>query len=349
MTGERSELLSVNWQPRAVPRAAPRDPYFDADLGVWVLSRFSDVSKALHESQLWPVAADGEGPPDATGRAAQTGNRSEVMAALHGSTLAQWKSEFAPAAEKIAAALPHHRVVDVLAEFVRPWSTLLAARVVDIHPDKARDLIPLAARVTASTASPENALLKADAEAAGVELDKAFVNSRLPMAGPAFIALSQTLPCLLANAWMILMNHPEEMEQLRANPELPPKSVDELLRLAGLAHTVHRQAIADVTLGEIVIERGQRVKLLLEIANHDPEQFAEPDRLDLSRRAAGHFALGAGEHSCVAAALIRMAMAISTGVFVAKFAAAERTDPVEWLGGSGFRWPAAVYARRRRD
>ena len=327
----------------------PQDPYFDADLRVWVLSRFSDVATALHESQLWPVAADGEGPPDVTGRAAQAMNRSEVLAALHGSKIAEWKLEFAPAAEKIAEALPYDRIVDVLAEFVRPWSTLLAARVVGIDVGKARDLIPLAARVTASTADPDNAVLKADAEAAGVELDKAFVNSRLPMAGPAFIALSQTLPCLLGNAWMILLNHPEDTEQLRANPELLPKAVDELLRLAGLAHTVHRQAMADVTLGEIVIERGQPVKLLLETANHDPEQFAEPDRLDLSRRAGGHFALGAGEHSCVAAALIRMAMAIATGVFVAKFAAAEGTDPVEWLGGSGFCWPVAVYARRRND
>ena len=210
-----------------------------------------------------------------------------------------------------------------------------------------------AARVTASTADPDNVVLKTDAASAGADLDNAFVNTRLPMAGPAFIALSQTLPCLLANAYMILLNHPEEMERIRANPELVPKAVDELLRLAGLAHTVHRQAVADVKLGEIRIASGQRVQLLLEVANHDFEQFAEPDQMDLSRRASGHFALGAGEHSCVAAALIRMAMGIAIGAFVRKFVAAEKTDPeqtgpIEWLGGSGFRWPAAVYARRRK-
>lgn len=349
MTGESSRRPSENRQPSRTPRPAPQDPHFDSDLGVWVVSRFSDVSTALHEPQLWPVAVDGEGSPDAAGRTAQTGNRSEVLAALHSSKIAEWKSEFAPIAEAIAETLPHGRVVDVLAEFGRPWALLLAARVVGIDADKARDQIPLAVKVTASTADPDNALLKADAEAAGVELDKAFVNSPLPMAGPAFIALSQTLPCLLANAWLILLNHPEDMERVRANPELLLRAVDELLRLAGLAHTVHRQAMDDVQLGEILIQRGQRVKVLLETANHDPEQFAEPDRLDLSRRATGHFALGAGEHSCVAAALIRMAMGIATGVFVRKFTASERTGPVEWLGGSGFRWPVAVYAMRRND
>ena len=125
------------------------------------------------------------------------------------------------------------------------------------------------------------------------------------------------------------------------------KYADATLRLAGLARVVHREAIADVRLGDLTIERGQRVDLLLEAANHDPEQFAEPDRLNLSRRATGHFALGAGGHSCVAAALIRMAMGVATGVLVEGFIPGEQDDPVEWHGGSGFRWPAAVYAVRR--
>jgi cytochrome P450 len=203
--------------------------------------------------------------------------------------------------------------------------------------------------VTASTAAPEDAALKVDAAAAGAELDQTFVSSPVPMGGPAFIALSQTLPCLLANAWLILLNYTEEMERLRTNPALLAKAVEELLRLAGLARVLHRRAIADVTLKGIVIERGQCVNLMLDVANHDPEEFAEPDRLNLSRRTIGNFALGAAEHSCAAALLIKMAMGVATGVFVDKFIPATHAEHVAWRGGSGFRWPAAVLAQRRPE
>jgi cytochrome P450 len=335
------------WQSDEM-KNAPQAPYFDASRGVWVLTRFSDVSAALHEPELWPVAPNGEGQLDDAGRTTQGKNRSEVLAALHASKIAEWRAEFAPLAAAIATALPPDRVIDVVGEFARPWSLLLAAKVVGIEVVQARRLEPLAARVTSSTAAPENVALKADASAAGAELDQAFANSRLPMAGPAFIALSQTLPCLLANAWLILLHHPAETEQIAANPELLPRAVDELLRLAGLARVVHRQAIADVKLGETSLVQGQRVDLMLEAANYDSEQFPNPERLDLTRRAAGHFALGAGDHSCVAASLIRMAMGIATGVFVEQFVPGDRSDAVEWLGGSGFRWPAALYARKRK-
>jgi len=328
-------------------KEAPQAPYFDAGRGVWVLTRFSDVSAALHEPELWPVAPNGDGQLDDAARTAQGKNRSEVLAALRAARIADWRAEFSPLATAIATALPTDRVIDVVGELARPWSLLLAAKVVGIDVDQGRLLEPLAARVTSSTAAPENVALKADASIAGAELDQAFVNSRLPMAGPAFIALTQTLPCLLANAWLILLNHPAEMEQVAANAELLPRAVDELLRLAGLARVVHRHAIADVKVGETSLACGQRVDLMLEVANYDPEQFPNPERLDLRRRATGHFAMGAGDHSCVAASLIRMAMGIATGVFVEKFVLAERTDPVEWLGGSGFRWPVAVYARKR--
>jgi cytochrome P450 len=327
----------------------PQAPYFDSDLGVWVLSRFSDVSTALHHPELWPVGPNGEGQLEVEDRNSQAKRRSHVLAELHAGKIADWKSEFAPVADRIVTALPLDRSIDVLGEFARPWCVLLAAKVVGIDAGPAQSLVALAAKVTASTADPDNPALKAEAAAAGAALDKAFVDSRLPMAGPAFIALSQTLPCLLANAWLTLLNYPEEMERIRANSDLLPKAVEELLRLAGLARVLHRQAIADVKLGEILIECGQRVSLMLAIANYDPEEFAQPDRLDLSRRTTGHFALGASEHSCAAASLIRMAMGVATGIFVGKFIPAEQPDPVAWLGGSGFRWPAAVYARRRPE
>jgi cytochrome P450 len=327
------------------PRGLPA-PYFDSVQGVWVLTRFADVSQALHDPQLWLVGPSGEAKLELKDRTEQARNRTNVLGALHTTKVAEWRAEFLPIAVDLADALPSHQVIDVIRDFVRPWSLQLAAKLVEVDLGQARLLSPQAAKVTAATAAPEDDSLKAEAATASAAIDQAVLHSRLPMAGPAFIAISQTVPCLLANAWLILSNHSAEMERLHSTPDLLPKAIEELLRLAGLARVVHRQALADVKIGDALIERGQRVNLMIEAANHDPEQFPQPEQLDLSRRP-GHFALGTGDHSCAAAALIRMAMGVATGVFVDKFLPAMADVPVEWRGGSGFQWPASVYAIRR--
>ena len=89
--------------------------------------------------------------------------------------------------------------------------------------------------------------------------------------------------------------------------------------------------------------------LMLASANRDPEQFPDPDRLDITRAAAGQIALGAGPHSCVGASLIRMAAAVATGAFVSRFDTAMRGTSIEWRGGSGFRWAASLQVLLRRN
>jgi cytochrome P450 len=149
------------------PRAAVRAAYYDSDNKVWVLSRFSDVSAALHQPQLWPVGPNGQGQIEDEARNAQSKNRTQVLSALQIAKVAEWRSDFAPVAEELAASLPLGRRVDVIGEFARPWSLLLAAKVVGVDVDKAQVLAPLAAKVTASTADSEDAILKANAAAAG--------------------------------------------------------------------------------------------------------------------------------------------------------------------------------------
>ena len=329
------------------PQSLPRSAYFDSASQVWVLSRYVDVQAALYEPNLCPVGPRGEGQIGAKERALQARTRSESLAALPAAKIAQWESEFEPLAQKIAAALPLSRPVDVVEEFARPWSLSLAVRVTGADSANAKRLATLAAKVSAATADPDRADLKTAAGAAGEELDEALKNGTQPMAGPAFVALSQTLPCLLANAWLVLLEHPVELECLRQNMELLPRAVEELLRTAGLVRELHRQAIADVNLGNVSIKSGERVRLMVDVANHDPEQFHEGRRVNFSRRAPVHFALGAGQHSCAAAALLRTATGIATKTFVDHFRPTTQAVPIEWHGGSGFRWPAPVYAQRR--
>jgi cytochrome P450 len=162
------------------------------------------------------------------------------------------------------------------------------------------------------------------------------------MGEPAFVALSQTLPRLLANCWLALLRHPAEFARLRSHPELLPNAVEELLRYAGIVRRVFRRATADLDLGGVRIANGDLAMLMLASANRDPDQFPDPNRLDLARPIATHVSLGTGRNSCVGAMLIRMAASVATAALTARFAAATAHPVPEWRLGSGFCFPAAV-------
>jgi hypothetical protein len=162
------------------------------------------------------------------------------------------------------------------------------------------------------------------------------------MGEPTFIAISQTTPRLLTNAWLALFRHPAEYARLRARPGLMPGAVEELLRYAGIVRRVYRRATAAVELGGAAIAEGQRAALMLGSANRDPAAFPDPDRLDVTRSFAGHVALGTGRNSCVGAAMIRMVASIATAALLRRFPVVEVEPVDQWRVGSGFCFPAAV-------
>lgn len=327
-----------------------RAPYFDSRRKAWVLSRGSDVEAAFLEPNLWLVGPDASEVPDAVARKQQAHVRMEALAAFPAGRLSQWADEWDSLAREIAKKLPRSRSVDVAAEYAFPWSLEVALRVTGAPRTAAGELCSLAEAVTAGTADPENAGLKEAAARAGVALDRELADSPPPMASATFVALSQTLPRLLANGWLLLLCQPEDLDRLRSDESLLPRAVEELLRVGGLARTLHRRALADVVVGGVRIQQGERVDLMVDVANQDPSHFPADERLALEptgARAAKHFALGAGQHSCAAAALIRTAVTVATRTFVRLFEPAEDMPPAKWRGGSGFRWPAHVYARRR--
>jgi cytochrome P450 len=313
-----------------------RTPHFDPALGGWVLSQYADVFAALHDPRLSQV-----------GEISHARIRSDTQAALPPSRLAEWQSQIEPLARSTVAALPSDGPVDLVSEFALPWCTELACIVTGADRKNRPRFTELARQVSAAAADPDDAALKSAAAAANDELERSVPSGAIPMAGAAFVALSQTLPAFLARAWLALLRHPGELSRLRENSDLMPGAIEELLRYAGLARMIRRMAKTVVDLGDVRIAEGERVVLMLHAANRDPKQFPDPNRLDVTRRSAGHVAFGSGSHSCVGASLIRMAAAVATGAFVQRFAAADLREPVEWRGGTGFRVPAALYALPR--
>jgi hypothetical protein len=312
-------------------RKLSRDPHFDSALGAWVLRRYPDVLAALHDPRLSPVGSAGESI------------RSRTLAALPVSRIVEWQAQVEPLARSMMDALPTDRPVDLVSEFAQPWCQELACIVTGVDRNESRQFVELARLVSAAAADPDDRERKCAASAANDELERRVPGGSIPMAGPAFVALSQTLPAFLAKAWLALLRHPAQLSLLRENPDLMPGAIEELLRYAGLARVIYRVARTAVDLGGVAIAEGDRIALMLNSANHDPIRFPEPARLDLARPAAGHLALGSGSHSCAGASLIRMPACVATSAFVQRFGEAHLRRPVEWRGGSGFRTPAALF------
>ena len=332
--------------PSTPPR--PEAPRFDPAQNAWVLSRYRDVWAALREPHLWPVSGKREIQPEGRADAGRLRQRAAMLDALSAAHIEAWRARLEAVTHRALERLPTDRAVELLGEFSLPWGLALGMMVTGTDPAEGRRLSDLGGRVFAATgAESTDAALKADAAQATAELERIFADGPIPMGEPAFVALSQTLPRLLTNAWLALVRHPEEFARLRAHPELLAGAVEELLRYAGIVRRVFRRATADVDLGGVRIAERELSVLMLASANRDPEQFSDPDRLDLARPASGHVALGTGRNSCVGAMLIRMAASVATAALVSRFSAADFDRVGEWRTGSGFCFPASVYATLR--
>jgi cytochrome P450 len=176
-------------------------------------------------------------------------------------------------------------------------------------------------------------------------LERLLRNVRVQGAQSLFRGLSETLPDFLANAWLALLEHPSQLVRLRVEPHLMPKAIEELLRHSGPVHSLAREADEAVQLAGVTIAKGERLILKVALANRDPEQFPDPNCLDIARRGNGHLALGGGPHSCVGALLVRMAAISGTRAFSEKLSTAKLIDPVVWRRGSALGSPYSLRVR----
>jgi cytochrome P450 len=312
------------------------------------LSRYADVLAALGDPRLSAEGARSEQGLGTVDEAAHVAFREAGSNALSPARLAEWREQIRPLALHLLHCLPVGRPTDLLAEFAQPWSLAVAVAVTGAAGESER-LAGLALDTFALAASPDNPGLRSRAEVATAELARSFSAVLAPIHVQAFVALSQTLPCFLANAWLALLRHAAELALLRADPELMPGALDELLRYAGPARAQFRRAAADVEMGGAAIARGDRVILMLAAANRDPARFPHPDRLDLRRRGARHLAFGAGPHACIGAPLVRMAAAVATGALFENFTSVELSGAIEWRDSFAIRAPVALPVLLKRQ
>jgi pimeloyl-[acyl-carrier protein] synthase len=133
------------------------------------------------------------------------------------------------------------------------------------------------------------------------------------------IAGHETTVNLIGNGMLALLRNPEQLALLREDSSLVTSAIEELLRFDSPVQMTGRIATQAVEFHGHTVQPGEWILPLLGAANHDPAQFADPDRLDLKRTPNAHVAFGRGIHFCLGAPLARLEGQIAIGALVRRF------------------------------
>jgi cytochrome P450 len=142
---------------------------------------------------------------------------------------------------------------------------------------------------------------------AEAEGDKLSENELLSMIFLLIVAGHETTVNLIGNGMLALFEHPEQRARLQEDPNFLKAAIEEMLRYYGpVEMSLTRWVRQDTEFGGQRLRRGEQILALLASANHDGEQFPNPDVFDISREPNRHAAFGTGIHSCLGATLARL-------------------------------------------
>ena len=172
--------------------------------------------------------------------------------------------------------------------------------------------------ITEKRRSPDDGLLSAliQVEEAG---DRLSHEELLANTGLMYAAGFETTTNLIGNALHELTQWPDERGRLTADPSLIDTAVDEILRFQSPNQLGNRITVEPCEFHGETVAPGTRIHLCIGAANRDPRQFADPDRLDLSRKPNRHLAFAQGPHLCAGFSLARMEGRIAISRLLARF------------------------------
>ena len=342
----------------------------DEALGIWFLSRYEDCAQLLKDgrfsadraraTQYESITRDiprsllGLDPPD------HTRLRGLVLKAFTPRVVERLKPRIQELVDGLLDRAAAKGTIELVEEFAYPlpvtviaemmgvpvedrerfqeWSRVLAASLDPIQPagrmpavEKARVALGefFGEIIAQRRREPREDLVSAlvAAEERGDMLDEMEL---VIMCNLLLIAGHETTVNLISNGTLALIRNPGELERWRRGGVSDESAVEELLRYDGPVQLTGRIPVEPVEFGGLEVPPHEPVIGFVASANHDPDAFTEPDRLDLGRHPNQHFAFGRGIHFCLGAPLARLEGQIALGSLVRRFAKLEPAGEPEW-------------------
>src|SRR6202453_2607983 len=278
-----------------------------------------------------------------------TRTRTVLNRALSAKAMAGLRASFKEAAERLADGLVQRRRVDAIADIAEAYPLSVFPRAVGLGPEGLENLLPYGTMVF-NAFGPRNAHFEASVARASevvgwINVQCARENLSPDGLGATIWAAvdsgeisAQEAPLLvrsllsagldttiigIGNGLYALASNPGEWRALRENPVLVRSAFDEILRWEAPIQTFFRTTTEPVELGGVALPADAKILLFLAAANRDPRRWDDPERFDVTRRASGHVAFGAGIHMCVGQMLARLESEMILAALLARVARIE--------------------------
>jgi pimeloyl-[acyl-carrier protein] synthase len=343
------------------------DPvHFDEARGTWILTRYDDVVAVLRDDARFSAEHGLSGsmlvsnPPD------HTRLRTLVSKAFTPRTVSKLTARVEELVDGLLGAVANDGGMEVISQFAYPLPITVIAELLGVEPERrgffraASEKIAVALGpitdpevaqraiegrndligyfnelIPRRTTDPQDDLLSAliQAEDHGEFLNRGELLAMLLL---LLVGGHETTVNLIGNGLLALLRHPEQLELLRRDEGGESRAVEELLRYDSPVQYSGRIAKEDIGIQGKRITAGQSVRTIVASANRDPEVFADPDCLDVTRDPCPQVAFGFGIHFCLGAPLARLEGAIALAALVRRY-------PNLRLASDELRWrPAAV-------
>jgi cytochrome P450 len=142
----------------------------------------------------------------------------------------------------------------------------------------------------------------------------------------------ETTANVISLGTVLLLENPEQLAIIRADPARTPEAVEEILRHTSITDpSGQRVALADIEVGDMVVRKGDAVVVSTAAANWDETVFAQPEKLDFDREPRQQLAFGHGIHRCIAQNLARLELEVVFNTLFARIPDLRLATPVEEL------------------
>jgi len=252
------------------------------------------------------------------------------------SSVERWREEIRRIVEDALDAIKEDEF-DLIARFAAPVPTVVIARMLGVDPNLYEKFhawsdqvvqvgfnpFPTVEQQLAATAARQalndlfsneiarrgtapgddllSEMIRAELEGDRLTKDEMIAQCRLLL-----IAGNVTTTDLIGNGTRALLDFPEQMEKLRADPGLIGNAVEEMLRYDSPVTNSGRTPNRDVVVSGCPVPRGESLSTSLAAANRDPAVYPDPDRFDIERADTHHQSFGGGRHLCLGAHLARV-------------------------------------------